>query len=100
MQNDGRGLVKLSLKERQVLRLLCEGLQHKEIAMRLKISVNTVASYVCEIRAAIGNSTGLLAVWAMQHEGAFRGEWVDREIHKPGCRCKGPVCSILEDAAA
>lgn len=100
MQNDGRGRVKLSLKERQVLRLLCEGLQHKQIAERLGISVNTVASYVCDIRGAIGNSTGLLAVWAMQHEAAFRGEWVDREIHKPGCRCKGPFCSMLEHVAA
>lgn len=101
MQNDGFGRVRLSRREAQVLQLICDGYRYKQMAAKLNLSPNTIAARVCDIHAGLGlSSDGLLTLWAMQHPGAFRHEWVDRDVHRRGCMCAGPVCSMLREDAA
>ncbi|KOU53780.1 hypothetical protein ADK54_03590 [Streptomyces sp. WM6378] len=52
----------LSVRERQVLRLLADGLTHDQAARRLGISRHTVDTYVKRIRAklALGNKAELV----------------------------------------
>jgi DNA-binding CsgD family transcriptional regulator len=93
-----RGQVRLSVRQVQVLRLLCTepGLGYKEIAGKLRISSNTVAAHICDMQQALGlHSRNVLVMWGWQHPEAFQGEWVDPKMHKPGCRCEGPLCKVL-----
>lgn len=98
MKNDRKGLVQLSVRQSQVLRLLCTepGLGYKEIATRLRISPNTVAAHICDMMQALNiHSRNLLTYWGWQHPGALDGEYVDREMHERGCSCGGPLCTTL-----
>lgn len=102
MQIDGEnGKVRLSIRETQILRLLCsEGLQTKEIAVRLRLSANTIAGYVDELLGGLRlGSKNVLIVWGMQHPEAIQGEWTDPKMHKPGCLCGRALCAILDEAA-
>ena len=46
MTNDGRGNFSLSIRERQVLQLVCDGLKYRQVATALGMSENTVHRYV------------------------------------------------------
>jgi DNA-binding NarL/FixJ family response regulator len=71
------GLVKPSLtgertrltpRELEVLQLICDGLSNKDIAARLKLSVNTVSVHRANIMNTLGvHKTAELVVYALQH---------------------------------
>lgn len=58
----------LTLREQEVLNLILEGLQNKEIAARLNLSVGTVRNHVSRIFDILGvhNRTALV-LWAFEH---------------------------------
>jgi DNA-binding NarL/FixJ family response regulator len=59
--------VELTPREREVLELICEGLDDKGIAQRLALSGNTVRNHVAGIYAKIGVNRRTAAVaWARQ----------------------------------
>ena len=57
----------LSRREREVLELLCEGLDDKAIAARLELSGNTVRNHVSRLYAKIGvNRRSAAVIWARE----------------------------------
>jgi PAS domain S-box-containing protein len=57
----------LSKREREVLELLCEGLDDKAIAQRLSLSGNTVRNHVSRLYAKIGvNRRSAAVIWARE----------------------------------
>jgi DNA-binding NarL/FixJ family response regulator len=59
---------RLTPRELEVLQLICDGLSNKEIAARLKVSVNTVSVHRANIMNALGvHKTAELVVYALQH---------------------------------
>jgi PAS domain S-box-containing protein len=60
-------LKQLTTQERNVLRLMCEGLADKEIAERLKVSHNTVRNYVAAIYRKIDvHRRGAAIIWGRE----------------------------------
>jgi DNA-binding NarL/FixJ family response regulator len=58
----------LSAREVEVLQLICDGKSNREIAVDLKLSVNTVAVHRANIMSALGmHKTAELVVYAIQH---------------------------------
>jgi DNA-binding NarL/FixJ family response regulator len=58
----------LTPREVEVLQLICDGLSNREIAERLKLSVNTVSVHRTNIMSRIGvHKTAELVVYAIQH---------------------------------
>ena len=64
----GTGQVsELTPREREVLELICEGLDDRKISERLSVSTNTVRNHVARIYAKTGvNRRGAVVVWARQ----------------------------------
>jgi PAS domain S-box-containing protein len=61
------GAGELSRREREVLELLCEGLDDKAIAGRLELSGNTVRNHVSRLYAKIGvNRRSAAVIWARE----------------------------------
>jgi DNA-binding CsgD family transcriptional regulator len=61
----GVGLDELTQREREVLALICRGLDDKSIARTLDLSGNTVRNHVARIYAKIGvNRRNAAAAWA------------------------------------
>ena len=59
---------RLTPRELEVLQLICDGLSNKDIAARLKLSVNTVSVHRANIMNALGvHKTAELVVYALQH---------------------------------
>ena len=59
---------RLTPRELEVLQLICDGLSNKDIAVRLKLSANTVAVHRANIMATLGvHKTAELVVYALQH---------------------------------
>ena len=59
---------RLTPRELEVLQLICDGLSNKDIAVRLKVSVNTVAVHRANIMNTLGvHKTAELVVYALQH---------------------------------
>ncbi|WP_127841215.1 LuxR C-terminal-related transcriptional regulator [Actinomyces wuliandei] len=66
--------VALSCREKDVLRLLCEGASNREIASRLAISEATVKTHVSVLLGKTGARSRLeIAVWAFRHGHAQTG---------------------------
>lgn len=62
-------LGKLSGRELQVVRCICEGMYHKEIAARLDIAVKTVEVHREHIGKKLGfRHPALLTRWAIRNE--------------------------------
>ena len=58
---------RLTPRELEVLQLICDGLSNKDIAAKLKVSVNTVAVHRANIMNALGvHKTAELVVYALQ----------------------------------
>lgn len=58
---------RLTARELEVLQLICDGLTNRDIATRLKLSVNTVAVHRANIMNALGvHKTAELVVYALQ----------------------------------
>jgi|SRR5579884_2826703 len=67
-------LKQLTTQERNVLRLMCEGLADKEIAERLKVSHNTVRNYVAAIYRKIDvHRRGAAIIWGRERGFMSRG---------------------------
>ena len=61
------GAPELSRREREVLELICEGLDDKAIAARLELSGNTVRNHVSRLYAKIGvNRRSAAVIWARE----------------------------------
>jgi DNA-binding NarL/FixJ family response regulator len=59
---------RLTPRELEVLQLICDGLSNKDIAARLKLSVNTVAVHRANIMTTLGvHKASELVVYALQH---------------------------------
>jgi DNA-binding NarL/FixJ family response regulator len=59
---------RLTRRELEVLQLICDGLSNKDIAARLKVSVNTIAVHRANIMTTLGvHKTAELVVYALQH---------------------------------
>jgi len=59
---------RLTPRELEVLQLICDGLSNKDIAAKLKVSVNTVAVHRANIMNALGvHKTAELVVYAIQN---------------------------------
>jgi len=59
---------RLTPRELEVLQLICDGLSNKDIAGRLKLSVNTVSVHRANIMNTLGvHKTAELVVYALQH---------------------------------
>jgi DNA-binding NarL/FixJ family response regulator len=59
---------RLTPRELEVLQLICDGLSNKDIASRLKLSVNTVSVHRANIMNTLGvHKTAELVVYALQH---------------------------------
>ena len=64
-EQDGAGLDDLTPREREVLALICRGLDDKTIARTLDVSTNTVRNHVARIYSKIGvNRRTAAAAWA------------------------------------
>ena len=62
-----KGPADLSPREREVLGLICEGLDDKTIAERLSLSGNTIRNHVASIYGKIGvNRRAAAVVWARE----------------------------------
>jgi DNA-binding NarL/FixJ family response regulator len=59
---------RLTRRELEVLQLICDGLSNKDIAVKLNVSVNTVAVHRANIMSALGvHKTAELVVYALQN---------------------------------
>ena len=59
---------RLTPRELEVLQLICEGLSNKDIAVRLKVSANTVSVHRANIMNTLGvHKTAELVVYALQN---------------------------------
>jgi DNA-binding NarL/FixJ family response regulator len=59
---------RLTLRELEVLQLICDGLSNKEIAVKLELSANTVAVHRANIMNTLGvHKTAELVVYALQN---------------------------------
>ena len=64
---DAAPVTDLSGREREVLELLCEGLDNKAMAIRLGLSGNTVRNHVSRLYAKIGvNRCSAAVIWARE----------------------------------
>ena len=64
----GERAKRLTPRELEVLQLICNGLSNKEIAVKLEVSVNTVAVHRANIMNALGvHKTAELVVYALQN---------------------------------
>lgn len=69
-------VAELTQREREVLELICEGLEDKAIADRLSVSNNTVRNHVARIYSKIGvNKRSAAVIWARERglSGASHG---------------------------
>jgi DNA-binding NarL/FixJ family response regulator len=63
----------LTIREAQVVRLLCTGLSNKEIARRLSISLATTKSHVHNLLAKLElERRGQVVRWSREHPDALR----------------------------
>jgi len=59
---------RLTKRELEVLQLVCDGLNNREIAAKLELSINTVAVHRANIMGALGvHKTAELVVYALQN---------------------------------
>lgn len=59
----------LTPRERDILRLLAQGLSNKEIAAQLCLSAKTIKNRVSEILSKLGlHNRTQAAIWAVEHE--------------------------------
>jgi DNA-binding NarL/FixJ family response regulator len=70
-----QSVTELSKREREVLELLCEGLDDKAVAARLGLSGNTVRNHVSHLYAKIGvNRRAAAVIWARERGISGRGQ--------------------------
>lgn len=84
-----KSLKQLTGRERQIMRLVSEGLSNKEIGRCLNLSDGTIKVHLHHIfqKLDISNRTVLAALAISQNEPAFGGSWVDA----PGLQDQDPV---------
>ena len=62
--NAGAGATALTQRERQIVRLVCEGLSNKEVGQRLNITDGTIKVHLHKVfeKLRVSNRTALVAV--------------------------------------
>ena len=92
-------LVKLSRREAQVLRLVCQANANKEIAFRLKTSTGAVKNHVSRLCRGLRLTNRMeLCLWAIQHPQSLLEQFCDPRLHPPGCLCQSVYCSAMYPA--
>lgn len=78
-----------TLRERQVMALLCQARQNKEIAQELDISVHAVKYHISALLGKLDlDGRFELLLWCLQHAEALeKGYTHDRRLHGSTCRC-------------
>ena len=95
-------VVRLSRREREILRLVCTGLRTKVIATRTKLTTATVDRYIDALYRALGlGGRNELMVWGLQHpQVMIPTTYVDRKLHAEGCPCGAIWCTAMRLATA
>lgn len=95
-------LVKLTPRERSLLRLYCSGRTSKEIASELTLTSGTVDQGLKLLALALRlQGRRQLTKWAFQNPGAFVAEtWVEPGLHPEGCGCASIYCTAMRVASA
>lgn len=94
MHDDGPNIASLTEKQREVLRLISQHLQAKEIARVMNIRVSTVKAHTKAVRERLNVATSREAARLFsQHEGASdtipEGEWPSRRMAEPAADASG-----------
>jgi DNA-binding NarL/FixJ family response regulator len=89
-------LVILSLRERDIVRLVACGLSNKSIAYELGIATSTVKTHIARIMVDLidVHSRAELTRWAYTYPDALLGVAVPRRPHPRNCSCELPSCRI------
>lgn len=83
----------LSPREISLLKLILRGMQNKEIAYELGLSVSTVKGYIRHLNDGLSvQNRSELGVWALSHTQALTGKTVAVARHRQGCPCFEPYC--------
>jgi len=76
--------VSLTRRERDILRLLAQGLSNKEIAAQLHLSEKTIKNHVSEILSKLGlHNRTPAALWAVEHG---LGDRERGQLENPGAK--------------
>jgi len=88
-------MVFLSVRERQVLRLACQGASNKAIAAALDLAPGTIKQYLRSLYSGLGLSGGKfeLILWATQYPAVLSDD--APPLHAPGCECPAIHCSAM-----
>jgi DNA-binding CsgD family transcriptional regulator len=88
--------VRFTVREGQVLRLVCEGKTNKVIAAELGIQVDTVRDYVAGLVHDLeaGTRSGLL-IFVMRTPKALAAGWVLVRYHPDNCDCPAQYCTTM-----
>ncbi len=62
---------RLTPREREVLTLLCQGFEYKQVAERMRISPRTVEKLATSMRAHVGATTNAQAIAIAYERGLF-----------------------------
>jgi DNA-binding CsgD family transcriptional regulator len=68
---------KLTAREKEVLRLVADGLTNEEVADRLCLSTNTVRAHLYSVFCKLGVGTRGAAVRIARQHGIIEGEWAN-----------------------
>ena len=95
-------LVKLTPRERSLLRFYCDGRTSKEIASELRLTSGTVDQGLKLLALALRlQGRRQLTKWAFQNPGCFVAEtWVESGLHPDGCGCGSIYCTAMRVASA
>lgn len=95
-----REVVKLTPRERSVLRLYCNGLSSKQIGGKLGLTTSTVDFYLRQLARDVRVAGRReLPIWAYQNQGCFVPEtWVETGLHPQPCACHSVFCTAMRVA--
>lgn len=92
-------LITFTRRERNILALIVQGSDVKEIAYKLELGWSTVKQHVAHICAKSGVARYNLAIYVLQHKNSLiRGGMCSRGLHPPGCRCNEFYCAARRAA--
>ena len=93
-RRNGRLMVQLSPRERDILGVLVRGRSNQEIGDALGISPSTVKTYLYHLTAVTGMNRIELVLWVVTFPEALSGAAVDGRLHAAGCTCGRPLCAL------
>lgn len=95
-------MVRLTPREKSLIRLVAEGKSNKQIAFRLQLAEGTIKVYLSHIysRLNLDDRYGCMK-WALQHPEALledREAVSPADLHPEGCGCEAVYCSAMRAA--